>query len=67
MREPQHFLGKTLKIGNSDTYRCCHHLEKSLSPTIVSKEKKAYGVFTPFDRQRDRLRKANLELGVQSK
>lgn len=42
-------------------------LEKSLSPTIVCKEKKAYGVFTPFDRKRDQYRIAQHELQVQSK
>ena len=55
-QEPANHLGKTLQVGSTKMVRCCHVLEKSLSPTIVCKEKKAYGVFTPFDRKKDQYR-----------
>ena len=36
---------------------CCAHLEKALSPTIVSKDKRQYAVNTDFDKMRDKYRR----------
>ena len=55
--KPSH-LGRTLVIGNSNAGKCCARLEKSLEPTIVSRDKKAYSVHCTFDSQRNNYRKA---------
>ena len=47
--------------------RCCYKLERSLGPTIVSKDKKRYAVFNTFDTKRDSYRQAHLERGKRSR
>jgi len=45
---------------------CCARLEKALSPTIVSKDKRQYAVYTDFDKMRDKYRRIHLEIDKRS-
>ena len=54
--DPPTHIGRSLIV--SDTKRCCYKLENSLSPTIVNKDRKSYSVYTPFDSNKDKYRKA---------
>ena len=40
------FLDKTQQLGQNPEIRFCSKFEKSVSPTIVSKDKKSYSVLT---------------------
>jgi len=63
--EPASHLGRIIyagpeerpevEVGNNGM-RCCYKLERSLGPTIVSKDKKRYAVFNTFDIRRDSYR-----------
>jgi hypothetical protein len=57
-QDPATHVGNSLIVNNADTRRCCYKLEKSLSPTIVNKDKRSYAVFAPFDANKDKYRKA---------
>ena len=49
---PSH-IGTTLQVGKDFNRRCCHKLEKSLSPTIVLKDKRAYQVYCSVDNKKE--------------
>ena len=48
VESPSH-IGRTVQIGSNYNKRACYKLDKCLSPTIVSRDKKAYGVHCMFD------------------
>lgn len=48
---PSH-IGQTLQVGKNFNKRVCYKLEKSLSPTIVAKDKRAYTVFCSVDNKK---------------
>ena len=57
--KPSHF-GKTLLVPDKskNNIRMCHKLEKTMNPTIVSKDKKAYAVYNQFHAKKGGIRKA---------
>ena len=48
-RSKQDLLQKTVPFGDNPSHRVCERHEKSLSPSIVAKDKKGYQVLTPWD------------------
>jgi len=56
-QDPATHVGRSLIVDKGDTRRCCYKLEKCLSPTIVSKDKRSYEVFCPFNANKEKYRK----------
>jgi hypothetical protein len=45
----KHLLEKTVQLGDNPALRLCHKFENSISPTIVSLDKKSFEMInTPF-------------------
>jgi len=46
--------------------RVCHRLEKSLEPTIVSKDKKAFAIHSNFETKKHEYKKVDMKLKIDS-
>ena len=50
---------KTVQLGNNPNLRVCRHFERSIQPSIVSKDKKGYNIPLPGDGKYADMIKAN--------
>jgi len=39
--------------------RCCYKLERTLAPTVVTKDKKRYAIYSQFDKNKGRYEEAH--------
>lgn len=63
--KPSH-LGKMMNMSVDSRKTCCNRLDKALSPTIVSKDKRQYAIYTDFDKMRNKYRRVHQEINRRS-